>query len=807
MKNEIEISHLQKNIINISNSRYSKSVKDIKDNIDNLCPITKTKTNFNKDQKSEKGITNQEVYDFFKKGITMRSKREVINFAKYLSENYQYFKKMKADESQLKVEQIAKICRLERKSKSESIINFGEIGDKFYIVLEGIVEVYRPKYIDMELYPGEFMNMLNKIKNNENNILKYERIKEKNKFFFDLISNENEKKNINEIINVQKAKSRIDINFLKDKQTFIMEDEEKLGEYGEGFSFGDIALIKKTSRNATIKAKINCVLLSIENNGYNKAILEYQRKKLNNDIDEFIRTYSFFKDFSQEKIIRLFNCLSKKTIYKNECLYEQNKKDENIYIINEGTFSISCNISFSWLNDYFNYIDYNKKNILHLLIKSKKFKYSDLIKIIQDYNSKLNSNNSPSNKNKYDLWEKTNERKNIDNLYKLKIDEEKLNEPDNIYNIEIKKINYNEILGIEEVFDFKKRFCTCKCLSEKAEIRYISMYDLLKLIIKLGEDEIKYLLTMINEKKKILKNQIIKAIKVKERNIVLDFDNRYKKLLKDAENKKTNKIKKNNQIFSTLKMKGIKDNLQDILDNNINFLEPSTKRKISKENSKQLIKNKSSEILLKPFYIKRKPRNKVKFKIIKNIISQRENEEIINSQINLMANTNKFFFRKNIKYPTRNSRKVNYSASSTTKFIKRKPNNYSMDVIEEIIKPRIENTPSKINFEFSNTIEQTPIVKNIKETNKIYKLNKDSKDFKISQYSDKKITNLPKLIGNKLSWRKKNNIQLTLNKGTKNYKEFYKIYNFDKNILVSNEFQIKLMKESNKNEEKKKLFY
>ena len=172
-----------------------------------------------------------------------------------------------------------------------------------------------------------------------------------------------------------------------------------------------------------------------------------------------------------------------------------------------------------------------------------------------------------------------------------------------------------------------------------------------------------------------------------------------------------------------------------------------------------------------------------------------------------MANTNKFFFRKNIKYPTRNSRKVNYSASSTTKFIKRKPNNYSMDVIEEIIKPRIENTPSKINFEFSNTIEQTPIVKNIKETNKIYKLNKDSKDFKISQYSDKKITNLPKLIGNKLSWRKKNNIQLTLNKGTKNYKEFYKIYNFDKNILVSNEFQIKLMKESNKNEEKKKLFY
>ena len=278
MKNEKEIFHLRNSIINKTNTRYSKSVKDIKDNLDNLRKITKAKTHFNKDQKSDKNITKQDVFDFFRKGLTMRSNKEVIIFAKYLSENYQYFKKIKAEDSQLKVEQITRICRLEKIYKNESIINYGEIGDKFYIVLEGIVEVYRPKYIDIELYPNEFMTMLNK------------------------------KKNINEIINVQKAKSRIDINLLKNKQVFIMEEEEKLGEYGEGFSFGEIALIKKTGRNATIKAKINCVLLSIENNEYNKAILEYQKKKLNNDIEDFIKTYSFFKDFSQEKIIRLFNC-------------------------------------------------------------------------------------------------------------------------------------------------------------------------------------------------------------------------------------------------------------------------------------------------------------------------------------------------------------------------------------------------------------------------------------------------------------------------------------------------------------------
>ena len=798
MKNK---KNIRNNFINKSSSKYSKFVKDFKNRLENLIPISKSQTHFKKEQSLDQIITIQDLFDFFKKGTSMRSKREVINYAKYLSENYQYFKKIKAEDSQLKVEQITKICRIETKSKNEAIINFGEIGDKFYIVLEGVVEIYRPKYIDIEVYPSEFLKMLNKIKTNEKNLLKYERIKEKNKIFFDTYSQEDPINNISEIMNAPIGNSSMNVNLLKNKQVFLMEDEEKLGEYGEGFSFGDIALIQKTRRNATIKAKKDCILLTIENNDYNKAILEYQRKKLNKEIDDFIKTYSFFKDFSQEKIIRLFNCFSKKTIYKNEYLFEQNKHDEYVYIINEGIFSISCKISFSWLNDYLNYIDYDNKNILDFLIKTKKFKYSDLIKSIQNSFLKINENDSPTNNNKYDLWEKTNEKKNYDNLFRLKLDEEKLNEPDNIYNIEIKKINYNEILGIEEVFAFKKRFCSCKCLSEKAEIKFLSMYDLLKLIIKLGENEVKYLLKLINEKKKLLKDQIINAIQIKERNIVLNFDMRYENLLKDAENKKTNKIMKNNQIFSTLRMKGIKYNLQDILDNNIDFLEPSVKRKKLKEGTKQLIKNKSSEMLLKTFYAKRK-HNKVKFKIIKNIFSHREFKSIKNSQPNSVISPSKIFQRNDFNPPTINPKKINCSDCSTAKFINRKSKNYSMDRIEKIIKPLIENTPSKNTFENSNNIEQSPNTKNTKETNKIYKKNRDSQFLKINEYSDKKITNLPKLIENRLAWRKKDNILLNLNKGIKNYKEFFKIYNFDKSVLASNEFKIELMKENNKKEER-----
>ena len=76
MKNEKEIFHLRNSIINKTNTRYSKSVKDIKDNLDNLRKITKAKTHFNKDQKSDKNITKQDVFDFFRKGLTMRSNKD-----------------------------------------------------------------------------------------------------------------------------------------------------------------------------------------------------------------------------------------------------------------------------------------------------------------------------------------------------------------------------------------------------------------------------------------------------------------------------------------------------------------------------------------------------------------------------------------------------------------------------------------------------------------------------------------------------------------------------------------------------------
>ena len=51
-------------------------------------------------------------------------------------------------------------------------------------------------------------------------------------------------------------------------QVFV-EEEESLATFEDGFSFGEIALLKKTKRNATIRTNILSKLVSINKSDYN----------------------------------------------------------------------------------------------------------------------------------------------------------------------------------------------------------------------------------------------------------------------------------------------------------------------------------------------------------------------------------------------------------------------------------------------------------------------------------------------------------------------------------------------------------
>ena len=154
--------------------------------MENKSPFHKKKVGVIENKK--KTLSKEYVFNILSKNSNSRTFSEIRNVAEYLSENYHYFTKLKAEDSQLKVEKLTKICRLEKALSGEAIIKLGEIGDKFYIVLEGIVEIFKPKYVEINETPGDFINLLNDIKEMDGNDLRYKRIKEKNYEFFKNLS-------------------------------------------------------------------------------------------------------------------------------------------------------------------------------------------------------------------------------------------------------------------------------------------------------------------------------------------------------------------------------------------------------------------------------------------------------------------------------------------------------------------------------------------------------------------------------------------------------------------------------------------
>ena len=155
-----------------------------------------------------------------------RTKQEIIILCKFLSDNYEYFKKIRDLGEPNKLEKLVSVLDLNEYKKNKVIIRYGELGDKFYVLLKGSVGVYKPIYIQKKMYVWDFYNLLLDIKNKDHDITKYNRIIEKNTSLgldYEILIN-------------LPSEHRI----MRQKLDFIIEEEELMGIFNSGFAFGEL---------------------------------------------------------------------------------------------------------------------------------------------------------------------------------------------------------------------------------------------------------------------------------------------------------------------------------------------------------------------------------------------------------------------------------------------------------------------------------------------------------------------------------------------------------------------------------------
>ena len=548
-------------------------------------------------------ISSQKVLAIISKNKKLRMDIENRMVADYLSNKFNYFKKIK-DESTVGYVRLIATLKLEAIPADEIIINIGDENNNLYIIFEGSVIVYRENkhFKKMQLYEiREYLRAL------------YDKNKEKYKY-------------------ITKKNNNLEINFdviIKDEYkvpssnkfyNFYYEELEEMGTYKEGFSFGETELIKKTNRELIIKTVTDCKLLYVNKFDYNRILQTTEEKALEKKADTFTKNFPLFKKWTIEQLVKLFNYFVHETCYKEDFIYKQNEENEYLYFLEEGTVMQYANVSFSWYKEYIDYVKNFNNNLLEVLLKLKNRDKNDAI--IEDVNKylkgkienirdKINEKNYKEkfpflNINKIYLERKKDfleisqlykKEKSIDNFFKIKFDENELNFKEKLYKIPISSTKVPTIFGFEEIFELKNRLTTVACLSDQVKLKKIKLIDLLNILYSYKEyDYIETFFELIIQKKLILSEIIRTNMKKCADDFEKYMKSRYEKIIKSSNiitSKDDESIivdeKKQDEAIVTLRLKGWNNGLylDNILDTNLNLFKPRSKKIIKLEENKK----------------------------------------------------------------------------------------------------------------------------------------------------------------------------------------------------------------------------
>jgi CRP-like cAMP-binding protein len=310
------------------------------------------RTNDDIEPRSKKLVQYKTIISILQKIKHERSKADIKLLSHFMCEKYAFFKKLREDSDNEKLEACLKVLNYEQYDIGSNIINEGEVGDKLYIILTGTVTIYKNKFVKEEMTMKKFMQYLRDIKYNEKNELKLKRVED---------ANADNTIALVKIFDYDPSKCIQGLNYTK---IFTVEIEEFLTEKSEG-DFGEVALAQRINRTATVRATTYCDIASVDRANYNLVIRELEEKKFNGRIESLRKCYPIISSWHKQTIIKLMTFFTKVKVCEGENVYEQYEDSHHIYFIIKGTFEISTCISLSNSSHMLDYIVNSKASMLN----------------------------------------------------------------------------------------------------------------------------------------------------------------------------------------------------------------------------------------------------------------------------------------------------------------------------------------------------------------------------------------------------------------------------------------------------------
>ena len=440
--------------------------------------------------------TLQEIINILKKPRRDRSFKDIKKLSDYLTANFNYFSNLRKTNNVYQYSKTLTVLKYTEVYQGKNIVTFDEEGDRCYILLEGEVSILKPQYNAHKMTIKKYLDYLKICDLQDPSKAKSKRIIEKNCHL---------SMDIKELLEV--PEDCLDNN---EEHNIFVESFEKVFQAKDGFTFGEAALLHKQRRNATVRAEKFCKLIYIDKFDYNKVMKESEKKRIDDEINDFVNRFYLFNNWGYLSINKLYSLMTDITLDKNQILYKQNDDSEYIYFCMDGICEKYSLISLNWKNKFIDYISDFNSNFFLKVDTTQTISYLTLMRLLNQCRNNVPVSPVVSSKDfdfgKYHL--SYSEQKDLTELILQKDD--KFSDPYDLFKVSTNNIYNNDIIGMEEAIEFKRRFSTIKIISDHAHFKRIKTLDFFKVFINnsLSEKDYDLILDYICEKKRILVKQI-----------------------------------------------------------------------------------------------------------------------------------------------------------------------------------------------------------------------------------------------------------------------------------------------------------